>query len=77
MEYLNKKKEDLKTVNMQHYEQYHQLTQHLKKLSSLLNKDFGVNINYEINNIILHKERINNLIEQIILKLKYTGEKVI
>jgi len=77
MDYLDKKKNDLKNVNIQHFKQYYQLTQHLKKLSFLLNRDYDVNIDYEINNIILHKERINNLIENIILKLKYTNKKVI
>jgi hypothetical protein len=72
---LNIKRRELKYVSLNYNRHYYYLLEELNKINKNLNNDN--NIMDEINKITLYKERINNIIENIRLKLKKAGEKVI
>jgi len=72
---LNIKRRELKYVSLNYNRHYYYLLEELNKINKNLNNDN--NIMDDINKISLYKERINNIIENIRLKLKKTGEKVI
>lgn len=72
---LNIKRRELKNVSLNYNRHYYYLLEELNKINKNLNNDN--NIMDDINKISLYKERINNIIENIRLKLKKAGEKVI
>lgn len=72
---LNTKRKELKILNLNYNKHYYYLLEELNKINKNLNNDN--NIMDDINKISLYKERINNIIENIRLKLKKAGEKII
>ena len=72
---LNIKRRELKYVSLNYNRHYYYLLEELNKINKNLNNDN--NIMDDINKISLYKERINKIIENIRLKLKKAGEKVI